>query len=271
MRINRNVCRSFALLVLASAGTGTFTPVEKSLSARGSSRVHAPIRVLGQREDGTVGTLNWSGYAVPGANVTDAKGSWIVPSVDCGDNATNYASFWAGIDGYSSSTVEQTGTDSDCSAGQPSYYAWFEFYPGPSFNVLDFPVSPGDNIEAEVSYNQTTQLFTAHIKNITTAQSFRISSAVPNAMRSSAEWIAEAPSSTFTGQILPLSKFGTVFMGHYYTGIAQTNWATVGGASGDIGTFPNVSDIVMVKNDGTIKALPSPLSTNGSSFAVTRE
>jgi hypothetical protein len=92
---------------------------------------------------------------------------------------------------------------------------------------------------------------------------------VPNAKRNSAEWIAEAPSNA--KNILPLSQFGSVFFGKYYTGVAKTNFATVGGTTGAIGSFSKVSQIVMVKQDGAIKALPSPLSSDGASFAVTRE
>jgi hypothetical protein len=51
------------------------------------------------------------------ASVTDVTGSWTVPAVDCtSPNGTpnGYSSFWVGIDGYGSNTVEQIGTDSDC-------------------------------------------------------------------------------------------------------------------------------------------------------------
>ena len=41
-----------------------------------------------------------------------------------------YSSVWVGIDGYSSNTVEQIGTEQDVSAnGKTSYYAWYEMYP----------------------------------------------------------------------------------------------------------------------------------------------
>jgi peptidase A4-like protein len=257
----------FALVLVTLAA---IVPADKAVSASKNRRTHSPIQIQGLREDGTVGSLNWGGYAVRGSNITDAKGSWIVPAVDCSENAKDhYAAFWTGIDGYSSSTVEQTGTDSDCVKGQPSYYAWFEFFPNPSFTVGDFPVIPGDSIEAEVSYDETSQLFTVHLHDLTSGQSFKIRSAVPNAQRTSAEWIAEAPANA--KKILPLSRFSSVFFGHYYTDVATTNYATVNGATGSIGTFGKISEIVMVKEDGSIAALPSPLSSNGSSFAVTRE
>src|SRR5438552_15303329 len=69
---------------------------------------------------GTACSTNWSGFAVTGSGVTDAKGSWIVPSVTC-SSSTTYSSYWVGIDGYSSNTVEQTGTDSHCSSAHGVY------------------------------------------------------------------------------------------------------------------------------------------------------
>ena len=135
--------------------------------------------------------------------------------------------------------------------------------------MSDFPVKLGDTLDAEVSYDDTSEPFTVHLHDSTSGQSFSIRSAVPNAKRTSAEWIAEAPSSAT--KILGLSHFATIFFGKYYTGVAQTDFAAVNGIAGAIGTFSKVSEITMVRKDGAIKALPSPLSSDGSSFAVTRE
>jgi hypothetical protein len=59
-------------------------------------------------------SLNWAGYAIEtnlnkpqSGAVTDVKGSWVVPTVDCLATPNAYSSFWIGIDGYSSNTVEQ--------------------------------------------------------------------------------------------------------------------------------------------------------------------
>jgi Peptidase A4 family len=94
-----------------------------------SPRQHAPRRVAGLRPDRVIDNVtvsdstNWSGYAVTGASFTHAAGSWIVPTVNCSKTPNTFAAFWVGIDGWTSSTVEQTGTDSDCSGSSPSYYA----------------------------------------------------------------------------------------------------------------------------------------------------
>lgn len=217
-------------------------------------------------------STNWAGYALdsPVASVTDVKGSWVVPGVSCVRGKAQYSSFWTGIDGDRSNTVEQIGTDSDCNNGKGTYYAWYEFYPNPS-HLVPVPVSPGDKISAEVSYGTVSGLFTVSITNLRTGKNFSTSSAVSGAQRNSAEWIAEAPSSFFG--ILPLANFGIAKYGFDYTGDINTNFATINGANGNISSFSpstsvNVNEITMVNNFGTaVKAQPSGLS-DGTSFLV---
>jgi hypothetical protein len=206
-------------------------------------------------------STNWSGYAVtaPTGSVTDVVGSWTVPSVTCTTSTSQYSSFWVGIDGYNSGTVEQTGTDSDCSSGAPRYYAWYEFYPKPSFIINPVVVHAGDRITAEVRYMGGK--FYTRITDATTGTSYTASARV-KAQRSSAEWIAEAPSSS--GGVLPLANFGTANFG---TSAADT--ATINGVTGAIGTFSQVFQITMVTTGGTVKAQPSALGSDNSSFSVT--
>src|SRR2546427_1141892 len=227
---------------------------------------HRSVPRIRTLTNGAVTSTNWSGYAVtgPAGSVTDAKGSWIVPSVIC-SSAASYSSFWVGIDGFGSNTVEQTGTDSDCQNGIPTYYAWYEFYPGPAFLITGITVRPGDRISAEAIYS--SGLVTVTITDTTTAQSFTTSGGA-GALRSSAEWIAEAPSSA--GGVLPLANFGTAYLGQDNTGLSPTNYATVNGVTGPISSFgPSVQEITMVSSSGTTQAQPSPLSTDGTSFSVT--
>ncbi len=236
-----------------------------------SNNVHKPIIPVG-KEPGksTWYSTNWAGYAVTGAanSVTDAKGSWVVPTVTCTPSGNQYSSFWTGIDGFSDNTVEQTGTDSDCSNGNPTYYAWYEFYPNPSHNILT--VYPGDIMFAEVSYSGGQ--FTVTITDETPAHygTFTKKAKVSSAKRSSAEWIAEAPSSLFG--ILPLADFGTSYFGQDYAPInsISTNYGTVGGVTGSINSFgSNVQTINMVTSSGAPRATPSQLTTDGTSFTVT--
>jgi hypothetical protein len=211
-------------------------------------------------------STNWSGYAVTGlrSSVSYVNGSWIVPTVTA--SATNaYSSFWVGIDGYSSGTVEQIGTDSDWVSGVATYYAWYEFYPKTSHTISTITVHAGDVMYAEVQYSSGS--FTVSITDTNTGQSFSTSAKVPSAQRSSAEWIAEAPSS---GGVLPLANFGTVYFGNKYTGIS-TCYATVGGVTDDIGSFGSaVQEITMVDSSGLTNAEPSSLMKGGNSFYIDR-
>lgn len=220
---------------------------------------------------GTVCSTNWSGFAVtgPSGSVSDVKGSWIVPSVSC-TSKTTYSSYWVGIDGYSSSTVEQTGTDSDCSNGTGHYYVWYEFYPAGSVQVSGFTVKPGDKVSTEVSYSTSTGKFTTTITD--GSQAFSTSSSVSGAARSSAEWIIERPAlcTALHCKLTSLSNFGTVSLGSDYTSISGTNYATISGTSGTIGSFgSSVHRITMVNSAGTVLAEPSTLSADGTSFTET--
>lgn len=199
---------------------------------------------------------NWSGYAVMASNgaVSGVSGSWTVPSVT--GSGTAYSSDWVGIDGYSSSTVEQIGTDSDIVNGKAQYYAWFEMYPNPSYNV-PITVHSGDTITASVSY--VSGKFTLQItdKNDSTKGSYSITLSAPHALRSSAEWIVEAPSSN-SGE-LPLANFGKV-------SFSQAA-ATIAGAAGPINTWSNVA--IDMASRSSMEDTTSALSASGNSFTVT--
>ena len=249
-------------------------PVATPSTAVVTPRQHAPRRVYGlvpEHVEGNVtvsDSTNWSGYAVTGSSFTSAKASWTVPTVNCSTTPNTYSSFWVGLDGWTSSTVEQTGTDSDCDGKSPSYYAWYEFYPAGSVLISSVAVSPGNHISATVSYSGSE--FTTTITNETTGKSFSKSGKVSGAKRSSAEWIAEAPCCTNAGGILPLSDFGTVDFGDDYTGVSGTNDATDSSVSGAISAFGSaVNEAIMVNGStGADEAVPSALSSDGTSFTV---
>jgi hypothetical protein len=239
-------------------------------------RQHAPRKVYTKTSPRVIDNVtvedstNWSGYAVEGSSFTKALGSWTVPTVNCSTTPNTYSSFWVGIDGWTSSTVEQTGTDSDCDGRTPHYYAWYEFYPAASVLISSVPVSPGNHISATVTWNSGSS-FTVTVTNESTGKSFSKTGTVRGAARTSAEWIAEAPCCTNAGGILPLADFGTVDFGQDYTGVSNTNDATDSSVSGDIGAFgSNVFESIMVNGTtGADEAVPSGLSSDGSSFTVT--
>jgi len=218
---------------------------------------------------------NWSGYAVTGAtgSITSAQGTWVVPPATCGSSETSYSAFWVGIDGFTSTTVEQTGTDSDCSHGVPTYYAWFEFYPKASKTISTVAIHPGDKVGASVTF--ANGKFKIAIKDFTTGKAYGTSSAVSGAARSSAEFIVEAPSICILVKchLASLSNFGTAGFGSDNTGITSAINCAVGvnGKLAGIGTYGSaIQEITMVSqnNPSIVKSQPSAISADGTSFTV---
>lgn len=263
------ICGITLLLAVCSARAQVSSDASSGLVVQpAAARVpqHGPRKILGLHPDRVIDGVtvtespNWSGYAVTGSSFTQAKGSWTVPTVDC--TATPYASasFWVGIDGWVTDTVEQTGTDSDCVGETPYYYAWYEFFPNGGVTIASVPVSPGDRMSAEIIYDGSE--FAVSIRNETTGDSYRKSATVARAQRVSAEWIAEMNG-------YRLSDFGTVPFGEDYTDVSETNYAADSSTSGQIGDFGNrVWESVMVSGKG-VDAVPSSLSSDGTSFTVT--
>jgi hypothetical protein len=255
MHVSR-VLRAWSLAALCLVTVGGLSADAASTAPAFGRRRPIIIRHVRER---TISSVNWSGYAVTGAkgSVQDVSGSWTVPAVTC-NSGTEYSSFWVGIDGFNSNTVEQIGIDADCHNGSPAYYAWFEFYPHPFFTINNFTVQPGDVITAQVHYDRSTRQFTVSLHNGT--QSFSTSTKVNGAQRSSAEWITEAPFSA--GGVLPLANFGTV---SYSSDTAGMNGTPV-----PIGAFGpnNVYEITMVDANDNPKTVPSGLGSDKSSFSV---
>jgi Peptidase A4 family len=257
-----------ALTVVATSVAFAQVPIDPQAPAVDSPVVRA-LRTLhvgpmrrAQGVPATAGTdesYNWSGYAVTGTDFTEAKGSWTVPTITCTKSPNAWAVFWVGIDGYSNSTVEQTGTGVWCDRSTPVYFAWYEFYPAASITISTITITPGDKISASITY--TGSKFTAKIEDVTTAKTFSISKAVSGAQRASAEWIAEAPE-TVTG-IVNLADFTKANFG-----VAGPNSATDSTVTGVINDFgSNVEAITQVDDTNFKEANPSVLGTNGSSFS----
>jgi Peptidase A4 family len=193
-------------------------------------------------------STNWAGYSATGSTYHSVSATWKQPSASC-TASDAYASFWVGLDGDGSNTVEQIGTDADCSGGSPVYYAWYEMYP--KFPVdLSLTIKPGDSLTAGVTTDGNGN-FTLTIRDATTGKSFTTTQKLRHAKLASAEVIAEAPSS---GGVLPLANFGTV-------GFSA---ATVNGQP--IGTFH--PDRITMVSGSTTKASTSALS-GGTAFSVT--
>jgi hypothetical protein len=195
-------------------------------------------------------STNWSGYDTTSGPFTSVSSSWVQPAVNCSLSAKrSYSSFWVGLDGDGSNTVEQTGTDSDCVRGHAVYYGWYEMYPAAPSNFTN-PVAPGDVLSASVT-TDGSGAFTLTLNDQTQGWTQVTQKSLASAQRYSAEVIAEAPS---TGKVLPLADFGTVNF---------TSSVVDGTAIGNL----NPDEITMASGSN-VKAQPGPLSS-GENFSVT--
>jgi hypothetical protein len=190
----------------------------------------------------------------------------VQPSVNCSITSTpeaklwQGASFWAGLDGYfgiHKDTVEQIGTLAKCVYRRPSYQAWGQFYPGPSFAYAD-TVKPGDTISAAVSTDGNGD-FTLMLADASEGWKHTMSwtepgSGWPKGRPTSAEVIAEAQTSPYGWYPPTLAEFGKV----RFTG------ATADGKS--FGDLNGLHPIYMVQT-GKLKAAPSPVASGA--FSVT--
>ena len=132
--------------------------------------VHPETSLSGAKNASTTST-NWSGYAATGSTYTSVASSWTEPTGTC-KSGSQYSSFWVGLDGYNSGTVEQTGTDVDCAGRTPQYYAWYEIYPAASVEINQ-TVRPGDKISASVTYAGSSK-FTLKISDSTRGWTYTI-------------------------------------------------------------------------------------------------
>lgn len=194
---------------------------------------------------------NWAGYAVTGGRYTSVSASWVQPAVDCATTPTGWSSFWVGLDGDTTSTVEQTGTEADCSSGTAVYSSWYEMYPKFPKNYSS-PVEPGDSFSATVTTNGRGS-FTLTLADNTQRWTHTTKAKLRRAALGSAEVIAEAPSSS--GGVLPLADFGN---------------AAFGGATANGTSFADLSglDRIDMVSGSTTKASTSSISSSGD-FSVT--
>ena len=259
------------LLLALSQPAGASTTSHDSSRARAIAAAIATLRQLKIGDHATnhavghrvkvkgltqVQSLNWAGYAddnTAGSTYSTVTGNWSEPAVTCPSHGTLDAVFWVGIDGFSSGTVEQDGTLAQCNRGVATYFSWWEMFPTNSIQVVGSSVSPGDSISASVVRSGST--YTLKLTDSThPANSFSTVQTCSTCTNTSAEWIAEAPSSG--NKILPLANFGT--------------WTETGATvnSGVITSFPD-DELTMVNNSGAVKAQPGPLNGSGNGFSVT--
>ncbi|MEU5257262.1 G1 family glutamic endopeptidase [Amycolatopsis sp. NPDC021455] len=188
---------------------------------------------------------NWGGYVSFGS-FTTATASWTEPSVTCNSTNDLFAP-WVGIDGDGSSTVEQTGVETDCSSGHPVYSAWYEMYPAAPvyYNVS---VSAGDHITATVT-RTATNTYRLDLSDTTKGWSKSTTKSLTS-KHASAEAIIESPTDSY-----PSISGGVKFTGVKFNG---TNLAS---------TNPSGLD---ADDRGTYTWIPGAIGSDGQSFTISR-
>lgn len=172
---------------------GTFVPGGLFHPAPGTHAQTVGNRVLDY-------STNWSGYAVTGGTFTTATASWTQNAVTCtsGDGETDMSP-WVGIDGFNSSTVEQTGSSGDCDGSSVDYYAWYEMYPA-NVIIINKTVKAGDKFTGTVTHTTGTK-YTLVLKDLTQGWTNSVTKSL-SADDNSAEAVMEMAADHLT-------KFGT--------------------------------------------------------------
>ena len=228
---------------------------------------------------------NWSGYVVPSSSalVTDASGQWTVPTINCSATPTGDATTWVGIGGFgwpsggTSGALLQTGVSSNCVSGVPRYEGWWEEYPSNPNHASDFanfPVSPGDSIQAFV-FQGISGAWETRVDDLTTGlsgvmvigQGWGVTadggdgSFVEQGSTAglayeggyTAEWIVEDPG--LSGLILPFADYGTVNFTSLRTSLLS--WSLTS------------SEGIAIAQNGAVLSTPSSPSNSGFSVSYT--
>ena len=194
---------------------------------------------------------NWGGYAVTGTKFTSVTGNWVVPALNCSATAGDI-SFWSGLDGWTSSSVEQIGLDAVCtSGGKIQYNPWVEMYPANSIYFTE-TVKAGDKMTSSVTTNGSGS-FTLVLADPTQGWTKTYKKTLKSAPLSSAEVIDEAIGNA---DISPCPNFGSVTFSD----------VTANGTSfASAGTVAPTN----IERNGTIITQDGPL--NGTTFQITWE
>jgi hypothetical protein len=192
-----------ALALTAGSLMAAATPA--SASARPATPRPATVRpsqVVSSDEAGYVAIGTTGEYSSVSSSWTEPKGTCTAGTGD------QYSAFYVGLDGWSSDTIEQIGTELDCDGGTPERYAWYDMYPA-SPVYFNEEVAAGDQISASVTYDGSNE-FTLKISDSTQDWSQTVEASLADAARSSAEVLVEAPCCNGSGGTLPLAHFGSV-------------------------------------------------------------
>lgn len=229
------------------------------LTSGSGPKPSGPNLSAGTQGAAQAGSFNFGGYvdSSSAGTFTAVSTTWVQPATFCSPEQ-RVTAFWIGLDGWTSTTVEQDGTLAYCFEGKPYYFSWWEMFPAP-ITVIGSTVRPGDRITASVTVSGGSN-YTLSLTDATTpADSFStVQTCQPTTCQdSSAEWIIERPA--FNIGVGPLSAF--------------SNWnvlkasQTSGGVTGSISAGPGTTQVSMVDATATYPLVSvSGLNRAGDSF-----
>lgn len=219
---------------------------------------------------------NWAGYVVrpPASGISAISATWNIPRVTCAPSENSDSSQWVGLNGFSSQTLEQDGTDSRCLSGVPTYTSWYELLGiqeingGSSVTITDSqrPTHANDLVHATVGVISQGGLsqWRFSLENLTAGWSYSISFLMPQVVTgtvTSAEWITERPSvCAITCQVEPLADFS---MSKFDNAIVSTP-----SGPSEIRCLAAIQ-VVMMTSYGKMLATVSPPDFYGTSFQTT--
>jgi hypothetical protein len=190
-------------LLLVAASSSAFVATAPVAAATAPAVFHRPA--IHERTATSAGwsSSNWSGYAKSGS-YSSATAQWVVPSVSATKGST-YSSAWVGIDGFTNSSLIQTGTESDYYNGSAHYNAWWEILPAAETPISSITVHPLDVMTASITKG-TGSSWTITITDQTNGQSFTTQQSY-SGPGASVEWIEEAP--TVGGRVATLAHYSS--------------------------------------------------------------
>ena len=195
--------RRSSLVAVAIAVAASGLPLAGAATAAAPAISHQ-TRIPGPKvHNAGWSSSNWSGYAKSGS-YTSATATWVVPSVSA-TRSSSYSSAWVGIDGFTNSSLIQTGTESDYYNGSAHYNAWWEILPAAETPITSFAVHPGDVMTASIAKGSGSS-WTIQINDNTTGGSFATTQNY-SGPGTSVEWIEEAP--TVGGRVATLAHYSS--------------------------------------------------------------
>ena len=232
------VALAAAALTGGAAGVvGAGVPAQHALGAGLTHRLHAGA------------DNSWGGYAVTGTTFHSVTGNWVVPALNCSATSGDI-SFWSGLDGWTSDTVEQIGLDAVCtSGGKIEYNPWVEMYPANSIYFTE-TVKAGDTMTSSVTTTGSGS-FTLVLGDTTQNWTKTYTKTLKNADLNSAEVIDEAIGSQ---DIPPCPNFGSI----------QFSDVTANGTAFASAGTVNTTNL---ERNGTLLTQDTALS--GTSFGIT--